>query len=88
MRKRGVLGLVAAGGLLLGGFGLSTPGANAEPFGYAKLSAVQKRHVSGALAEALGAQRVKANAVTAPKPTTASGCYGDHGGNVRSTGTA
>ncbi|GAA0318741.1 glycoside hydrolase [Actinoallomurus spadix] len=83
MRKRGALSLVAAGGLLIGGPALITPGANAEPFGYAKLSAVQKRHVSGALAEALGPQRLNRNTVTVPKETAASGCYGNHGHDVK-----
>src|SRR5207247_1886091 len=83
MRKRGALSLVAVAGLLAGGLGLATPGANAESFGYGKLSAVQTRHVSGALAEALGAQRASRNAVTAPKVTAASGCYGNHGANVK-----
>src|SRR4051812_14934387 len=71
MRKRGALSLVAAGGLLLGGLTLAIPGANAESFGYGKLSAVQKRHVSGALAEALGPQRANRNAVAAAKPAAA-----------------
>jgi hypothetical protein len=83
MRKRGVLSLVATGGLLLGGLGLVTPGANAEPFGYARLSAVQKRHVSGALADALGPRTANRNAVAAATPVTAPGCAGNRGGNVK-----
>ncbi len=34
--------------------------AGAQPFGFAKLTPIQKRHGSGALAEALGPQRVGA----------------------------
>jgi hypothetical protein len=83
MRKRGVLSLAAAGGLLIGGLTSSISGANAEPFGYAKLSAIQKRHVSGALADALGPQQLNRNAVTAVQATAASGCYGNHGHNVK-----
>src|SRR3954447_14127048 len=83
MRKRGVLGLVAASGLVLGGLGIVTPGANAEPFGYAKLSAVQKRHVSGALADALGPRPASRNAVTAATPVSAPGCAGNRGDNVK-----
>ncbi|HXA61981.1 MAG TPA: hypothetical protein VNW94_22765, partial [Streptosporangiaceae bacterium] len=60
MRTRRALSVAAVGALLLSGLGLAGPGASAQPFGYKDLSPIQKRHVSGALTEALGPQRAAA----------------------------
>ena len=83
MRRARLLRLAGICALLLGGFGLAPPGANAQGFGYAKLSAVQKRHVSGALAEALGPQQASRNAITGAKPATTPGCDGRRGDNIK-----
>ncbi|RFU38169.1 exo-alpha-sialidase, partial [Actinomadura logoneensis] len=43
--------------VLAGTLSLAAPAAHAGGFGYDRLSPVQKRHVSGALTEALGPPR-------------------------------
>jgi hypothetical protein len=83
MRKALILRLIAVGALVLGGVGLATPSAGAQPFGYDRLTPVQKRHVSGALAEALGPQRARANAISGARAATAPDCGGRRGDNVK-----
>jgi hypothetical protein len=83
MRRARLLGLAGICALLLAGSGLAPPGANAQGFGYGKLSAVQKRHVSGALAEALGPRPASRNAITGAKPAATPGCDGRRGDNVK-----
>jgi hypothetical protein len=82
MRKRRALSLAATALLLLGGVSLAAPGANAQPFGYDKLTPIQKRHASGALTEALGPQAA-ARAVTNAQRATAPSCDGRRGDNVK-----
>lgn len=83
MPPRRILSLMTVGGLLLGGLAAAVPSAGAQPFGYDRLSAVQKRHVSGALAEALGPAPARRNAVTGARAATAPGCGGTRGRDVK-----
>ncbi|MCW2945672.1 MAG: hypothetical protein JWR24_2389 [Actinoallomurus sp.] len=83
MRTARPLSLIGICALLLGGLGLAPPGASAQGFGYDKLTAVQKRHVSGALAEALGPQQGSRTALTGAKPAATPGCDGRRGDNVK-----
>ena len=86
MRRRHTVGIVAAGASLLAAMALAAPRAGAERFGYDDLTAIQKRHVSGALAEALGgpAARSKAAPSTMKRAsTTAAACAGRRGDNVK-----
>lgn len=83
MRKQRALGLAAVGGLLLGALGVAPPTAGAQPFGFAKLTAIQKRHVSGALAEALGPQPAARRAVPTGQAVSAPGCADNRGGNIK-----
>ncbi|MFC4909296.1 sialidase family protein [Actinomadura gamaensis] len=82
MRRRS---LTASGiVLVLGGtLSLAAPGAHAQGFGYDKLTPVQKRHVSGALAEALGPQRAAPKALPGASRTSAPGCDGRRGADVK-----
>lgn len=83
MKPTRFLSSISVGGLLLGGLVAAAPSAGAGAFGYDKLTAVQKRHVSGALAEALGPAAARRNAVAGLTPAAAPGCAGRHGGNVK-----
>ncbi|MCW2903768.1 MAG: hypothetical protein JWO67_6033 [Streptosporangiaceae bacterium] len=83
MRRARTLRLITVGALLLGGVSLATPSASAQPFGYDQLTPVQKRHVSGALSEALGPQQARANGISGAKPATAADCDGSRGDNVK-----
>lgn len=85
MRTRRTFGAITVGLLLLGSVGLAAPAANAKPFGYDRLSAIQKRHVSGVLADALGpqaARRTLAGARQAAASASAA-CAGNRGSNVK-----
>ncbi|QKG19217.1 sialidase family protein [Actinomadura verrucosospora] len=82
MRMRRTLGSAAAGALLLAALSVAGPGAQAQGFGYDRLTPIQKRHVSGALAEALG-RRAEPRAVTGARPASAPSCGGRHGANVK-----
>ena len=83
MRTRRALSVAAVGALLLSGLGLAGPGASAQPFGYKDLSPIQKRHVSGALTEALGPQRAAAGTAAGAQRVAAPGCDGKRGDNVK-----
>jgi hypothetical protein len=89
MRRRHTIGIVAAGAALLAAMALAAPRAGAERFGYDDLTAIQKRHVSGVLAEALGGAAAGARRQAAPSATsanqsaTASACDGHRGRNVK-----
>ena len=83
MRRARPLSLIGICALLFGGLSVAAPGASARDFGYDQLSPIQKRHVSGALTEALGSQQAGWNTLGATKPVSGPGCYGDHGGNVK-----
>jgi len=83
MRTRRVLSVAAVGALLLSGLGLAGPGASAQPFGYKDLSPIQKRHVSGALTEALGPQRAAAGTAAGAQRVAVPGCDGRRGDNVK-----
>src|SRR2546430_5336896 len=74
------LALAASSLAVLGG-----SGASAAPFGYAQLSAVQKRHVSGLLATELGGPTANAHAVapSTARPATAAACTNHYGTNVK-----
>lgn len=83
MRRQRVLSLAAVGGLLLGGVGLASAPASATPFGFAKLTAIQKRHVSGDLAEALGPQNATSRAIKAGKAVSAPACSQRLGADIK-----
>lgn len=83
MPPRRILSLMTVGGLLLGGLAAAVPSAGAQPFGYDRLSAVQKRHVSGALAEALGPAQARRAAVAGATAVAAPGCGGARGRDVK-----
>src|SRR5258708_1112464 len=83
VRIRRAMSLAATGALLLGGLSLATPSANAQPFGYDKLTPIQKRHTSGALTEALGPQAAAASAVAGSQRASAPDCDGNRGSNVK-----
>lgn len=82
MRKRRALNIAATAVVLMGGLSLAAPGVQAQSFGYDKLTPIQKRHVSGALTEALGPQ-VKGRAVSNARQATAPDCDGRRGNNVK-----
>jgi len=82
MHGRRVLGLVAGGALLIGTLSVA-PAAQAK-FGYEQLSAMQKRHASGALADALGPRpRARSSAPSAFKASSAAACDGRIGSNTK-----
>lgn len=82
MHGRRVLGLVAGGAMLVGMLSVG-PAAQAR-FGYDQLSAIQKRHASGALAEALGPRpAVRRSAPSAVKASPSAACNGRIGANVK-----
>ena len=82
MRRSRTVGLIGAGVLLLGGLAAAAPEASGQPFGYNNLSPVQKRHVSGALAEELGPQS-RPNAVTGARPAAQANCAVNRGADVK-----
>jgi hypothetical protein len=85
-----ILGTVALSAVALGI--VSTPTATAQPFGYASLTKIQQRHVSGLLATNLDADDaagqvhsaapLAAHAVAPGKPTS-TGCPNHFGDNVK-----
>ena len=82
MHGRRVLGLVAGGALLIGTLSVA-PAAQAR-FGYEQLSVMQKRHASGALADALGPRpSVRSSAPSAFKASPNAACDGRIGSNTR-----
>jgi hypothetical protein len=85
MRMRKSLLVLPVGVLLLGGIQLGgLTRASAQPFGYDKLTPTQKRHVSGLLATELGGSARPAIAARQSfSPSSASGCGGRIGSNVR-----
>ena len=83
MRTRRTISLAGAGVLLLGVLSLPASGAHAQAFGYDKLTANQKRRVSGALAEALGPSTGAKGIVSGAQRTRAPDCDGRRGGNVK-----
>ena len=86
MRRRHTVGIVAIGASLLAALALVAPRAGAERFGYDDLSAVQKRHASGMLADTAGAAaaaRRQATAAATAKRATGAACDGRRGTNVK-----
>ncbi len=86
MRIRRPVPLLVIGALLLGsGLFALAPGAGAQPFGYSKLTPVQKRHVSGLLALELGGAGLKtaAPARTSSSPVTPPGCDVNLGADIK-----
>lgn len=82
MHGRRVLGLVAGGALLVGTLS-AAPAAHAQ-FGYQQLTAIQKRHVSGALADALGPRpAVRLSPSSATKTSPGAACDGRIGANTK-----
>ena len=89
MRTRKLLMLLPAGVLLLGAVQVAgLPHATAQPFGYAKLTPAQKRHVSGLLATELGGvgqggQRQASTAQPSSRQVPPPACGGQTGSNVK-----
>jgi hypothetical protein len=85
MRRRHFVGIVAVGASLLTTIALAAPRAGAERFGYDDLTAIQKRHTSGMLAETFGASAAAERQVAAStaEKAKAAGCDGRRGGNVK-----
>jgi hypothetical protein len=86
MRLRRPLPIIAIGALLLGAsqFAAAT-GASAKPFGYSKLTPVQKRHVSGLMSIELGGAGLKTAtpARTSAAVVTPPGCDVNLGSNIK-----
>jgi hypothetical protein len=83
MRKRRAVSVAGAAALLLSGLSLvAGQQAGAQPFGYDRLTPVQKRHASGDLVEALGPRRTP-QAVTNPRRAGTPSCGNRRGDNVK-----
>ncbi|HEU5156068.1 MAG TPA: sialidase family protein [Streptosporangiaceae bacterium] len=88
MRRWHTAGIVAVSTSLLAALALAAPRASAERFGYDDLSAVQKRHASGILADTLGAPAAAGRQAAPKSATPASGgtssvCDGHRGDNIK-----
>jgi hypothetical protein len=87
MRRRHIVGIVAAGASVVAAMALVAPRAGAEPFGFDGLTTIQKGRVSGLLAETLGpsatAQRRAAAPSATEKAKTSAACDGRIGDNVK-----
>jgi hypothetical protein len=88
MRRRHIVGIVAAGASLVAAMALVAPRAGAEPFGFDDLTTIQKGKVSGLLAETLGssdaaAQRRAAGVASADHATDPACGPERRGDNIR-----